>query len=113
MAESEQSEYLEEIADLRSRLAQLVEGAGDPVLIDEFTIEVGILESLLLAARELDLQLKLDPELGQSLLLRGLSPHSFKDVYSFVYDAAMEIDLQGRDLARAVGETDFADHLRR
>ena len=112
MAESEQSEYLEEIADLRSRLTQLVEGAGDPVLIEEFTVEVRILESLLLAARELDLQLQLDPELGERLLLRGLSPRSFKDVYSFVYDTAMEIELQGRDLARTVGETNFADHLR-
>lgn len=112
MAESEQSEYLEEIADLRSRLAQLVEGGGDPVLIDEFTVEVRILESLLLAARELNLQLQLDPELGERMLLRGLSPLSFQDVYSFVYDATMEIDLQGRELARAIGETDFAALLR-
>ncbi|MHB1501969.1 MAG: hypothetical protein ACYCYK_12550 [Candidatus Dormibacteria bacterium] len=112
MAESEQSEYLEEIADLRSRLAHLVEQAGDPVLISEFTVEVRILESLLLAARELDQQVRLNPELGESLLLRGFSPQRFKDVYAFVYDSAMEIELGGRDLARAVGDTDFAALLR-
>jgi hypothetical protein len=112
MEDSEQAEYLEEIADLRGRLARLEEESGDPVLIEEFKVEVRILEALLVAARELNQQLRLDPELGEGLLARGFSPAGFKDVYGFVYDTAMEIELGGRDLARAVAETDFANLLR-
>ncbi|HVD02920.1 MAG TPA: hypothetical protein VNF75_02090 [Candidatus Dormibacteraeota bacterium] len=111
MDENEQAEYLEEIADLRSRLARLVEEGGDPVLIDEFTVELRILEALLLAAREVQQQLRLDSELGEGLSARGFSPHSFKEVYAFVYDSAMEIELGGRELARAVSETDFVGLL--
>ncbi len=113
MVESEQAEYLEEIADLRSRLVRLVEEAGDPVLVEEYTVELRILEALLLAAREVEQELRLNSELGERLSARGFSPHLFKDVYAFVYDSAMEIDLGGRELARALAETDFVGLLSR
>ncbi len=112
MDDAEQVEYLEEIADLRRRARVLEEAQGAAELIAEYMVEVQLLESLLLAARELRDQLIQEPELGEMLLLRGFSPASFQDVYSFVYEAAMGIDLSGEQLARAVSGTDFASLLR-
>jgi hypothetical protein len=113
MEDAAQVEYLEEIADLRRRARVLEEAQGSAELIAEYLVEIQILESLLLAARELRDQLVQDPELGETLLLRGFSPASFQDVYSFVYESSMEIELSGERLARAVSETDFSILLRR
>ena len=113
MDDPEQVEYLEEIADLRRRALALEQAQGSTELIAEYQVEIQLLESLLLAARELRSQLVREPQLGEMLLLRGFSPANFQDVYSFVYEAAMEIELAGERLARAVTETDFANLLRR
>lgn len=111
MEDPEQVEYLEEITDLRRRLRALEEAEGAPELIAEYAVEVQLLEALLLAARELRETLVRDPELGEMMLLRGFSPGKFPDIYSFVYEAAMEIDQAGAALARAVAETDFSQLL--
>ncbi|MGA9774947.1 MAG: hypothetical protein WBU92_03390 [Candidatus Dormiibacterota bacterium] len=111
MEDPRQVEYLEEIGDLRRRLRALEEAQGAPGLIAEYAIEVQLLESLLLAARELAEALIRNPELGEQLLVRGYDSRKFQDVYSFVYEVSMEIDLAGEQLARAVAETDFAQLL--
>lgn len=111
MDDPEQVEYVEEIADLRRRLTALEEASGDPQLIDEYATEVEVLEALLVAARELMASLTAQPELGERLLLQGFAPTKFQDVYSFVYDSAMEIESSGRELARKISLTDFASLL--
>jgi hypothetical protein len=34
-----------------------------------------------------------------------------ENVYSFIYDAALDMDVAGHDLAARVGQTDFAGAL--
>jgi len=111
MDEPQQAEYLEEIADLRARLAKLEQDQADPTLIEEYATEVRLLEALLLAARELRDQLRTRPELAEKMSLHGFVATRFQDIYAFVYDRAIEIDLAGMDLARAVDQTNFAELL--
>ncbi len=111
MDEPQQAEYLEEIADLRARLAKLEQDPADPTLIEEYATEVRLLEALLLAARELRDQLRTRPELAEKMSLHGFVATRFQDIYAFVYDRAIEIDLAGMDLARAVDQTNFAELL--
>ena len=111
MDEPQQAEFLEEIADLRARLAKLEQDQADPTLIEEYGTEVRLLEALLLAARELRDQIQARPELAEQMTVHGFSASSFQDIYAFVYDRAIEIDLAGRDLARAVDQTNFAELL--
>lgn len=111
MDDPEQVEYVEEIADMRRRLTALEEAGGDPELVEEYAIEVELLEALLIAAQELRAAVAAQPELAEQLLLRGFAPTNFQDVYSFVYDSAMEIESSGRELAQRISRTDFATLL--
>jgi hypothetical protein len=111
MDEAQHAEYVEEIGDLRARLVKLEQDQADPTLVAEFTAEVRILEALLLAAIDLRDQIRERPELVELLGARSFSATSFKDIYAFVYDCAIELELGNRDLAQAIEQTDFASLL--
>ncbi len=111
MQDTEQAEYLEEIADLKAKLNRLEEEQGDPELIEEYATEVRILAALLAAARQLAEELRLEPDLSDRLRMRGFSPTLFRDVYAFVYDSSLELDAQGLDFARAVERTNYSGLL--
>jgi hypothetical protein len=111
MDEAQHAEYVEEIADLRARLVKLEQDKADATLIAEYAAEVRILEALLLAAIDLRDQIRERPELAELLGARSFSAASFKDIYAFVYDCAIELELGNRDLAQAIEQTDFATLL--
>lgn len=108
MEDTQQAEYLQEIREVQTKLAELQENESEPALIEEYSTEVKILVALLDAARELEDKVVAEPELGEHLLARGFKPDRFRDIYAFVYEQALEIDRAGSEFAQAIRATDFA-----
>jgi hypothetical protein len=104
-------EYQLEIQAIRSTLTRLRTDEADPELIEEYEAEVRILVALYTAATEsLDAGLA-DPRLRTVLAELGFGEWNMQNVYSFVYDAALDMDESGHDLAARVGQTDFVGAL--
>lgn len=105
-------EYQLEISSLRVTLSRLRAEQADPEVIEEYEAELRILQAIYaaavqtLAAGEVDLML---PRVLDEL---GFGDWSLPNVYSFVYDAVLEMDEAGHDLAARVSQTDFAGALR-
>ncbi|MGH7691671.1 MAG: hypothetical protein ACREOA_03070 [Candidatus Dormibacteria bacterium] len=112
MQDAQRAEYQEEVLELQRRLLELQENEAAPQLIEEYSTEVKILSALLAAATGLSAQLREDPELRQQLELRGFHANQFREVYAFVYEAALEIERSGVEFAREVEGTDFSQLLR-
>ena len=105
-------EYQLEIQSLRGTLARLREEEADSALIEEYETEYRNLSSLYKAATdtfEADLS---EPRLPDALASLGFGDWTLSNVYSFVYDASMELPVDdGRELARRIDETDYAASL--
>ncbi len=100
-------EYALEVDSLRRTLARLrVEEAASP-LIDEYEVELRILVALYEAATRTLEARDGDPRLAGALAGLGFSEWDLDNLYAFVYEVAMEVDTEGRDLASLVGEMDF------
>ena len=104
-------EYQLEIQSIRSTLTRLRADEADPELIEEYEAELRILMALYAAATE-----TLEAGHGDARLRTVLAELDFGDwtmqnVYSFVYDAALDMDESGHDLAARVGQTDFVGAL--
>ena len=105
-------EYQLEIQSLRRTLARLREADADPALIEEYETEYRNLSSLYRAASETFAADEKDPRLAEVLELLGFGEWTLSNVYSFVYDASMELPVDdGRELARRIDETDYAASL--
>ncbi len=104
-------EYQLEIQSIRSTLNRLRADEADPELIEEYEAELRILMALYAATTE-----TLEAGLTDARLRTVLADLEFGDwtmenVYSFVYDAALDMDESGHDLAARVGQTDFVGAL--
>jgi hypothetical protein len=105
-------EYQLEIQSLRRTLARLREADADPALIEEYETEYRNLSSLYRAASETFAADEKDPRLADVLASLGFGEWTLPNVYSFVYDASMELPVDdGRELARRIDETDYAASL--
>lgn len=105
-------EYQLEIQSLRRTLARLREADADPALIEEHETEYRNLSSLYRAANETFAADAKDPRLAEVLASLGFGEWTLPNVYSFVYDASMELPVDdGRELARRIDETDYAASL--
>jgi hypothetical protein len=112
-------EYALEIDSLRRTLARLRVEEAAPPLIDEYEVELRILVALYEAAnRTMDAR-DGDAGLARVLPLLGFAAWDLNNVYAFVYEVAMDVETEGRDLAALIGEMDFpalmlaaADHRR-
>ena len=105
-------EYQLEIQSLRRTLAHLREEDADPALIEEYETEYRNLSSLYRAASETFAAEEQDPRLAGILASLGFGEWTLSNVYSFVYDASMELPVDdGRELARRIDETDYAASL--
>jgi hypothetical protein len=104
-------EYQLEIQSLRSRLVQLREQQADPALIDEYEAEVRNLTALYTAARDTFVAGENDARVRAALSALGFGEWKLENVYSFVYDASMDLDADGRALATEIEETDYAGSL--
>jgi len=105
-------EYQLEIQSLRRTLARLREEEADPALIEEYETEYRNLSSLYKAATETFDADRTEPRLPDALASLGFGDWTLTNVYSFVYDASMELPVDdGRELARRIDETDYAASL--
>jgi hypothetical protein len=104
-------EYELEITEVRRTLARLrAEKAGEE-LIEEYEAELRNLVALYEAATEtLELGAR-QPRLREALFELGFGDWTLANVYSFVYEAAMEAEADGRDLANVITHTDYAASL--
>ncbi|HEY7928285.1 MAG TPA: hypothetical protein VIG86_12825 [Candidatus Dormibacteraeota bacterium] len=104
-------EYQLEIQSIRSTLAKLRADQADPELIEEYEAELRILMALYTAATvTLEAGLS-DPRLSTVLTDLGFGEWNMEHVYSFIYDAALDMDEAGHDLAARVSQTDFVGAL--
>ncbi len=104
-------EYQLEIQSIRSTLARLRADEADPELIEEYEAELRILMALYQAATELLEAGWKDERLRVILTDLDFGDWTMENVYSFVYDAALDMDESGHDLAARVGQTDFVRAL--
>src|SRR5438105_2808932 len=99
-------EYQFEIQGVRETLARLRDQQAGADLIEEYEAELRNLMALLTAAGETFSAGQGDPRLPRALALLGFGEWTLANVYSFVYDASMDIETEGRDLAALVDVTD-------
>lgn len=105
-------EYQLEIQEIRRTLARLKAEKAADELIEEYEAELRILQALYRAAQEtLDAGLR-DDALPRALDDLGFGAWTLQNVYSYVYEAAMEAEPDGRDLANVISHTDYAGSLR-
>ena len=105
-------EYQLEIQSLRRTLARLREADADSALIEEYETEYRNLSSLYRAASETFAADEREPRLAGILESLGFGDWTLPNVYSFVYEASMELPVDdGRELARRIDETDYAASL--
>jgi len=104
-------EYALEIDSLRRALDRLRAEEAAPAVIDEYEVELRILRALYQAAIQTVAAADRDPRLPGALEQLGFGAWRLDDVYSFVYETAMEAETDGRDLAAVIGETDFVASL--
>lgn len=105
-------EYQLEIQSIRSTLNRLRADEADPELIEEYEAEMRILVALYTAATEVFEAGVGDPSLRAVLAELDFGDWTMENVYSFIYEAALDMDESGHDLAARVGQTDFAGALR-
>jgi hypothetical protein len=104
-------EYELEITEIRRTLARLrAEKAGEE-LIEEYEAELRNLVALYQAATETFELAARQPRLREALSELGFGDWTLANVYSFVYEAAMEAESDGRDLANVITHTDYAASL--
>jgi hypothetical protein len=105
-------EYALEINGLRRTLARLREQEAEAALIDECEAELRNLSALYAAAQETLAAGDRDPRLPRALDELGFGEWELPNVYSFVYEAAMEAENEGREVSAIVREIDFPESLR-
>lgn len=104
-------EYQIEIRQVRRTLARLRAGKARDELIEEYEVELRILVALYQAATETFARGEADPDLPRALAELGFGEWTLANVYSFVYEAAMDAEPDGRDLANVINHTDYGASL--
>ena len=105
------NEYELEIDSLRRTLDRLRAEEAAPQIIDEYEVELRILVALYEAAKQTITAGDRDPRLAGALEQLGFDEWSLASVYSFIYETAMDVETDGRDLAAVIGGMDFAASL--
>ena len=104
-------EYQLEIQSIRATLTKLRADEADPELIEEYEAELRILMALYEASAETFAAGRDRASLHQVLDELGFGAWTLENVYSFVYEAAMDMPESGHDLAARVSQTDFTGAL--
>lgn len=105
-------EYQLEIQALRRTLGRLKAEEAEPQILDEYEAELRNLAALYRAANETFEAGQDDPELRSALAELGMGDWAFPNVYAFIYEAALDEDLAGRELSAVVDATDYTASLR-
>jgi hypothetical protein len=104
-------EYQLEINEIRRTLARLKADKADASLIEEYEAELRNLRALYQAATDTLDAGRREPRLRAALEELGFGEWTLPNVYSFVYEAAMAIEDDQRDLANVINHTDYASSL--
>lgn len=104
-------EYSLEINGLRRTLIHLREQEAEAAVIDEYEAELRNLTALYSAAQETLAAGSRDPRLARALEELGFGGWELPNVYSFVYEAAMAEEGDGREVASVVRAIDFPASL--
>jgi hypothetical protein len=105
-------EYQLEIRSLRHTLDRLRAAESEPALIEEYEAELHNLSALYTAAKETLVAGGRDERLRDALAGLGFGEWTLQNVYSFVYEASMEMDVEpGQELSARINETDYAASL--
>jgi hypothetical protein len=104
-------EYQIEIREIRRKLSRLRAEKASDDLIDEYEAELRNLDSLYRAATVTYEAAAARPELRRALAELGFGEWTLENVYNFVYEAAMDAETGGRDLANVISHTDYAASL--
>ena len=106
-------EYQIEIGEIRRQLAKLRADEAPAPIIEEYEAELRILQALYRATLETLGHGDGDRRLRTALRDLGFGDWTLTNVYSFIYEAALDAELDGRDLANVVSHTDWSASLLR
>jgi hypothetical protein len=104
-------EYQIEIGQIRRELARLKAAEAARPIIEEVEAQLRILLALYHAAQETLDAGRHDARLRTALRELGFGDWTLTNVYSFVYEATLDAEPDGRDLANVIGHTDWTASL--
>ena len=105
-------EWQLEMQEIARRLAQLKAHDGDPGIIDELEAELRILDAFYLTSLDVLEAGKRDLDAHRGLQAERWGEWNLRNVYSFVYEKALEVELGRRELSSVIPELDYIAMLR-
>lgn len=105
-------EWQLEMEEIQRRLASLKAHDGDLGIIDELEAELRILNSFYLTALDVLEAGQHDEAAHQGLVAERWGEWNMRNVYSFVYEKAMELEPGRRELSSLIPEQDYIGLLR-
>ena len=105
-------EWQLEMDEIKRRLGELKAHAGDLIIIDALEAELRILNSLYVTSLEVFEAGQRDLEAHLGLEAERWGEWKFRNVYSYVYEKALELELGRRELSSLVPEQDYIAMLR-
>jgi hypothetical protein len=105
-------EWQLEMAEIGRRIGELKAHDGDPVIIDELEAELRILNSLYSTALDVLEAGQRDLGAQAGLVAERWGEWTLRNVYSYVYEKAMELEPGRRELSSLVPEQDYIGMLR-
>ena len=106
-------EWQLEMEEIQRNLAALLARNGDPAVIDELEAELRILQSFYTATWDVFEAGQGDAQTRRSFAQLGMGDWTFTNVYSYIYERAMEIDPGRRELSSLIPELDYLGMIRR
>lgn len=101
-------EYAKEIGDLELQIEAMVEEEADKKEIAELQMQLDILRALYGKATSLLAVGQRNAELRESLALRGYGDWTLDNVYAFVYEASVDMPVEGHhSFVGEISDTDF------
>jgi hypothetical protein len=102
-------DYQKEIADLETQVEALVQAEGDAKTIAELSMQLEILKVLYARATDLYSRGQKDEDLRYGLRIQGYGDWTLDNVYAFVYERSVELELQPHTaFVGGIRSTDFA-----
>jgi hypothetical protein len=101
-------EYAREISDIQAQVDAMIEEEADKREIAELQMQLEVLRALYGQATHLLEAGEVNPELRQTLELRGYGEWSLDNVYAFVYETSVDLPTDGHhSFVGEISDTDF------
>lgn len=105
-------EWQLEMEEIKRRVGELKAHNGDLIIIDELEAELRILNSFYVTSLEVFDAGQRDNTAHQGLRAERWGEWTFRNVYSYVYEKALELEPGRRELSSLVPEQDYIGMLR-